>query len=110
MFECCFWANYSAKSQGKLHSYSIITYKLLLSLHVHVMVSMAHYPSYLFYEVDYSNVLFHFVILQVSGFSGDVVDDLVYHDGQRFTTRDNDNDLWGDNCAITFTGKQVHFI
>ncbi|XP_069103192.1 fibrinogen-like protein A isoform X2 [Argopecten irradians] len=40
--------------------------------------------------------------LSVSGFSGNVIfDAMKYHDGDQFSTYDNDNDVWGDvNCAV----------
>ena len=44
-------------------------------------------------------------ILTVGGYSGTAGDSLVgWHNGWRFTTRDNDNDAWSDNCAQQYTG------
>ncbi|XP_019859487.1 PREDICTED: ficolin-2-like isoform X1 [Amphimedon queenslandica] len=44
-------------------------------------------------------------ILTVGGYSGTAGDSLgSYHNGQRFSTRDNDNDESGGNCAQTYTG------
>ena len=44
-------------------------------------------------------------ILTVGGYSGTARDSLAYHNGRRFTTRDNDNDLQsGGNCAQYDTG------
>ena len=42
-------------------------------------------------------------ILTVGGYSGTAGDSLTYHNGSRFSTRDNDNDVWSDNCAQTHT-------
>ena len=42
--------------------------------------------------------------LSVGGYDGNAGDSLSYHNGRPFTTRDRDNDGWGDNCAVTFTG------
>ena len=43
-------------------------------------------------------------ILTVGGYSGTAEDGMGYHNGLRFTTRDNDNDNWGGNCAQLVTG------
>ena len=43
-------------------------------------------------------------ILTVGGYSGTAGDSLAHHNGSRFSTRDNDNDNSGDNCAQDFTG------
>ena len=44
--------------------------------------------------------------LHVSGFSGSfgVIDALTYHNGYKFTTKDNDNDHDAQNCAVRFYG------
>ena len=42
--------------------------------------------------------------MTVSGYSGDAGDSLGVHDGQRFSTKDQDNDVWPSNCAQTFMG------
>ena len=47
-------------------------------------------------------------ILTVGGYSGTAGDSLVYHNGRRFTTRDNDNDN-GGNCAQFFTGSWWYY-
>uniref|UniRef100_A0A1X7ULA7 Fibrinogen C-terminal domain-containing protein n=1 Tax=Amphimedon queenslandica TaxID=400682 RepID=A0A1X7ULA7_AMPQE len=44
-------------------------------------------------------------ILTVGGYSGTAGDSLgSYHNGLTFTTRDNDNDNYGNNCAQRYTG------
>ena len=44
-------------------------------------------------------------ILTVGGYSGTAGDSLASHNGSRFSTRDNDNDLQsGGNCAQDYTG------
>ena len=40
--------------------------------------------------------------LTVGGFQGTTTDPMAYHNGMYFTTRDNDNDLSGDNCALVY--------
>ena len=43
-------------------------------------------------------------ILTVSGYSGTAGDSLAYHNGRPFTTRDQDNDRAGGNCAQSYKG------
>lgn len=49
-----------------------------------------------------------FYQLNVTGYSGDATDSLINHieshQGIKFTTKDRDNDLWTNNCAIRFKG------
>ena len=46
-------------------------------------------------------------ILTVGGYSGTAGDSMTYHNGYRFTTRDNDSDQWSrDNCAQHHTGAR----
>ena len=42
--------------------------------------------------------------LSVSGYSGTAGDSLTRHSGSKFTTRDQDNDVWSTNCAQQFKG------
>ena len=43
--------------------------------------------------------------LQVGGYSGNAGDSLHYQNGQKFSTKDSDNDVWGGgNCAISYKG------
>ena len=37
-------------------------------------------------------------------YSGTAGDSLSYHRGQPFTTKDQDNDSWSKNCAMSFKG------
>ena len=42
--------------------------------------------------------------LHVSGYNGTAGDCLAYHNLMKFTTKDNDNDLYSSNCAIVYSG------
>lgn len=43
--------------------------------------------------------------MSVNGYSGTAGDNLARHNGQKFTTKDQDNDVHsGGNCAVTYTG------
>ena len=42
--------------------------------------------------------------LTVSGYSGNGRDGMDFHNGMKFSTHDNDNDLYSKNCALSFKG------
>ena len=42
--------------------------------------------------------------LNVGGYSGNAGDSLATHNGRKFSTKDQDNDTWGKNCAVQFKG------
>ncbi|XP_078356714.1 fibrinogen C domain-containing protein 1-like isoform X1 [Oculina patagonica] len=42
--------------------------------------------------------------LSLGTYSGTAGDSLSYHRGQPFTTKDQDNDSWGSNCAVSHKG------
>ena len=42
--------------------------------------------------------------LTVSGYEGNAGDSLSYHNGMKFSTKDNDNDTSSRQCAITYKG------
>lgn len=42
--------------------------------------------------------------LNVAGYSGDAKDSLTYHNGMKFTTKDQDNDKDSTNCATQYKG------
>ena len=48
--------------------------------------------------------------LLVSGYSGTAGDAMVYNSGQKFTTKDRDNDRFSGNCAIYYKGPWWHNI
>ena len=46
----------------------------------------------------------NYTLLDVSGYSGTAGNSLAGHIGSQFSTRDRDNDIWPDNCAVSFGG------
>ncbi|VDI62668.1 Hypothetical predicted protein [Mytilus galloprovincialis] len=47
-------------------------------------------------------------VLSVSGYSGDAGDSLTHQNGQKFSTKDKDNDKWDKACAVVFKGAWWH--
>nr|XP_039259693.1 ficolin-2-like [Styela clava] len=47
--------------------------------------------------------------LSVGGYTGDAGDSLSGHNDQRFTTKDQDNDSYSRNCAVSFKGAWWYF-
>ena len=45
--------------------------------------------------------------LTVGGFQGTTTDSMATHNGMYFTTKDNDNDQWSNNCAIDHYGRNT---
>ena len=65
------------------------------------------YPELLGKKATYFNLFQATYTLNVGGFTGNAGDSLVYHNGQRFSTFDRDNDSddsWYYNCAKEFKG------
>ena len=59
------------------------------------------FASYSTFYIDSSTTDY---TLHVSGYNGTAGDSLIYHHLMKFTTKDNDNDVYGSNCAIGYTG------
>ncbi|XP_028411166.1 ficolin-2-like [Dendronephthya gigantea] len=59
------------------------------------------YANYDSFKVSSENVKYK---LNVGGYDGTAGDSLITQNGMAFTTKDSDNDIWGDNCAARFKG------
>jgi Fibrinogen beta and gamma chains, C-terminal globular domain len=55
---------------------------------------VANYSSFIVYNETTNYRMY------VSGYSGNATDSFTYQSGMIFTTKDRDNDLWGNNCAV----------
>ncbi|XP_063404621.1 microfibril-associated glycoprotein 4-like [Mytilus trossulus] len=79
--------------------------------YLHLLTSQGHYRLRIDME-DFDNnktyALYHHFsiggessgyILSVSGYSGDAGDSMTFQNGQKFSTKDRDNDIWGNDCA-----------
>ena len=68
------------------------------------------YAKYRAFKVGDSSIKYK---MGISGYSGNAGDALTYHSGQFFSTKDQDNDVWPQNCAQTFKGawwyKSCHY-
>ncbi|XP_056001158.1 angiopoietin-related protein 7-like [Ostrea edulis] len=59
------------------------------------------YALYSTFQVGNENSKYR---LTVSGYSGTAGDSLGYHNGRHFTTHDEDNDIYSNNCAVRHHG------
>ena len=59
------------------------------------------YAKYTTFQVLDSSTKYQ---LNIGCYSGDAGDNLIYHNGMKFTTKDQDNDRYGPNCAILYKG------
>ena len=57
------------------------------------------YAKYNTFRVGDSDSKFR---LTVSGYSGTAGDSLTYHNNQKFSTKDQDNDVWSAHCAQSY--------
>ncbi len=60
-----------------------------------------YYAQYSTFEVGSEQEKYK---LLIGGYSGNAGDSMAYHNGWKFTTKDNDNDLNSANCAHSFRG------
>ena len=42
--------------------------------------------------------------LNIGGYSGNAGDSMINHNEMKFSTKDQDNDTWDENCAVKFKG------
>jgi hypothetical protein len=42
--------------------------------------------------------------LSVEGYGGSCADSMLHHNNRQFTTKDSDNDVAGENCAVSYSG------
>ena len=89
-----FWLGLS-----KIHRLTKIDSSLRVDLeHFNQSTRYAHYDTFSVGDVSAEYVL------TVGGYYGTAGDSLEIHNGRRFSTKDNDNDVSSSNCATRFTG------
>ena len=74
-----------------------------MELHVYLedFDNVHAYAAYSTFDISDSSDEYR---LTVGGYNGNAGDSLSGHTGNRFTTYDNDNGVWGLNCAQSFSG------
>jgi ficolin len=62
---------------------------------------VSKYAKYSTFRVGSQSAQFE---LNVGGYSGDAGDSMTYHNGRKFSTLDQDNDIYGSSCATAYKG------
>ncbi|XP_071136633.1 ryncolin-4-like [Mytilus edulis] len=84
--------------------------------HLHLLTSQGHYRLRIDMEDFENNQKYALYdnfsigsessgyILSVSGYFGDAGDSMAFQNGQKFSTKDKENDKWDGECAVVFKG------
>ena len=93
-----FWLGLS-----KIHRLTPIGNDHTLRVELQDFLNEKRYAKYSTFNVRDGTTRYQYT-LNVGGYSGNAGDSLANHNGMKFTTKDNDNDIYGSNCAVSFKG------
>ena len=84
----------------KLHAMTA-AYDTELHVYMDTFEGESAWAHYGYFDVDDADSKYK---LNIGDYSGTAGNSMAYHNGQKFSTYDQDNDVFGRNCAVMFKG------